>query len=119
MSESRKSTLDKLRSSLSSNKDDQFDALSVSLLNQSPWYAGIPLDTTAGIRPIPSQTDIDGVLSNRWESNHIQRLKLTEFKELYTKVRTDNLALTHEAAVELVKMIQREANTLSIKDIEL
>lgn len=119
MSEPKKPTLDKLRAGLSSKSDDPLDALSVSLLNQNPWFAGTPLDVTAGIKPIPSQTDIDGVLSNRWESNHIQRLKLTEFKELYTKVRTDNLALTHEAAVELVKMIQREANTLSIKDIEL
>ena len=116
MSEPKKSALDKLRAGLSSKSDDPLDALSVSLLNQNPWFSGHP---AASIRGAPLQTDIDGVLSNRWESNHIQRLKLTEFKELYTKVRTDNLALTHEAAVELVKMIQREANTLSIKDIEL
>lgn len=40
------------------------------------------------------------------------------FKKSYIKVRTDNIILDHNTAIELVKMINSEADTLTYKDIQ-
>lgn len=47
-----------------------------------------------------------------------QTLHLAAFKERYIKIRTDNIALTHEHAIELVKMIEREAELITYKDTQ-
>lgn len=40
------------------------------------------------------------------------------FKKSYIKIRTDNIILDHSTAIELVKMIHSEADTLTYKDIQ-
>ena len=113
MTEPKKTAKAVLSEALSPKRGDHIDALSSALLQQNPWFTG---HTTASIRDTPYLGDLSHSQSAKWESNHIQRLRLTEFKEMYTKVRTDNLALTHEAAIELVKMIQREADLITYAD---
>ena len=43
---------------------------------------------------------------------------LNKFKHHYVTIRTNNLALSHESAIELVKMIMREATTINYEDIQ-
>lgn len=113
MTEPKKTASTVLSEAISPKRDDHIDALSSVMLQQSPWFTG---HTTASIRDFSGPEMLANAQSNRWESNHLQKLRLTEFKEMYTKVRTDNLALTHEAAIELVKMIKREADLLTYAD---
>ena len=47
-----------------------------------------------------------------------EQLHLSAFKERYIKIRTDNIALTHEHAIELVKMIEREATLITYEDTQ-
>lgn len=60
-----------------------------------------------------SQVHIDKLNRANQESLH-----LAAFKERYIKIRTDNIALTHEHAIELVKMIEREAALITYKDTQ-
>lgn len=43
---------------------------------------------------------------------------LAVYKEMYIKIRCDNIALSHENAIELVKMIRDEAGMLSYEDFQ-
>lgn len=43
---------------------------------------------------------------------------LNKFKQHYITIRTNNLALSHESAIELVKMIMREAHSINYEDIQ-
>ena len=47
-----------------------------------------------------------------------QNRAVEEFKKSYIKIRTDNIILDHSTAIELVKMIHSEADTLTYKDIQ-
>lgn len=47
-----------------------------------------------------------------------EHLRVTAFRERYIKIRTDNIALTHEHAIELVKMIEREASLITYEDTQ-
>lgn len=39
-----------------------------------------------------------------------------QFKQSYIKIRTDNIVLDHQSAIELTKMIFKEAATLTYED---
>lgn len=52
----------------------------------------------------------------RHEEKRTARLDM--LKDLYRKIRADNIILDHQAAIELVKMIERDANTLNLGDFE-
>ena len=41
-----------------------------------------------------------------------------EFRKDYLKVRTDNILLDHQTAIELVKMIHADADTLTFEDTQ-
>lgn len=41
-----------------------------------------------------------------------------EFRKGYLKVRTDNILLDHQTAIELVKMIHADADTLTFEDTQ-
>lgn len=43
---------------------------------------------------------------------------LNKFKHHYITVRANNLALSHESAIELVKMIMHDADTINYEDIQ-
>ena len=47
-----------------------------------------------------------------------QNKAVEEFKKSYIKIRTDNIIFDHSTAIELVKMIHSEADTLTYKDIQ-
>ena len=55
-------------------------------------------------------------LLERRKVDQEQRSKLEKFKDLYRKIRADNIILDHQSAIELVKMIEAEANTLTLGD---
>lgn len=44
--------------------------------------------------------------------------RLNVLKDLYRKIRADNIILDHQATIELVKMIEHDANTLNLGDFE-
>lgn len=115
MTEPNKTYLDSISEAVSLKRDDPLDALNAALLKQSPWFNG---HNTAGMRDTPNLGDTGYASSGRWDSKQEQQLELIAFKKLYTKVRIDNLALTHEAAIELVKMIQREADQITYEDTQ-
>ena len=46
-----------------------------------------------------------------------QQGKLRAFRESYIKIRTNNIVLDHQSAIELTKLIYAEADTLTYKDI--
>ena len=56
---------------------------------------------------------------SRQEAQTKADIKLSSFKEVYIRVRTDNIALTHQAALEIVNMIYQDASTISSKDMLL
>lgn len=60
-----------------------------------------------------SQKHVDALNRANQQTQH-----LAAFKERYIKIRTDNIALTHEHAIELVKMIEREAKLITYEDTQ-
>lgn len=69
--------------------------------------------TTDVSGPAWSHTVIGSINKHKQEQLH-----LASFKERYIKIRTDNVALTHEHAIELVKMIEREALLITYEDTQ-
>lgn len=67
-------------------------------------------------------TDVSGPewshITSRINQHKQEQLHLSAFRERYIKIRTDNIALTHEHAIELVKMIEREANLITYEDTQ-
>lgn len=51
------------------------------------------------------------------EERRMLREKLVTFKEHYKIARLSNPVLTHEAAIQYVKLIEEEAQTLTIDDV--
>lgn len=47
------------------------------------------------------------------EGNHV-----AAFKETYIKLRTNNIVLDHQTAIELAKMIYSEADTITYEDTQ-
>ena len=56
-------------------------------------------------------------LAKDYEKHNRETQKVEEFKKSYIKIRTDNIVLDHQSAIELVKMIQQEADTITYDDI--
>ena len=56
---------------------------------------------------------------SRQEAQTKADIKLSSFKEVYIRVRADNIDLTHQAALEIVNMIYQDASTISSKDMLL
>ena len=50
------------------------------------------------------------------EREHL-RSKLRAFRESYIKIRTNNIVLDHQSAIELTKLIYAEAATLTYEDM--
>lgn len=48
----------------------------------------------------------------------IKNKVVKEFRKGYLKVRTDNILLDHQTAIELVKMIHADADTLTFEDTQ-
>ena len=46
-----------------------------------------------------------------------QQGKLRAFRDSYIKIRTNNIVLDHQSAIELTKLIYTEAATLTYKDM--
>lgn len=51
------------------------------------------------------------------EREHL-RSKLRAFRESYIKIRTNNIVLDHQSAIELTKLIYAEADSLTYIDME-
>ena len=45
-----------------------------------------------------------------------QKAHVSKFKETYIKLRSDNIVLDHNTAIELAKMIYAEADTITYED---
>lgn len=50
------------------------------------------------------------------EREHL-RSKLRAFRESYIKIRTNNIVLDHQSAIELTKLIYAEADSLTYEDM--
>ena len=55
---------------------------------------------------------------SRLEELRIKNEVVKEFRKGYLKVRTDNILLDHQTAIELVKMIHADADTLTFEDTQ-
>ena len=65
-----------------------------------------------------AQSYANHISSQRREYEREQlRGKLRAFRESYIKIRTDNIALDHQSAIELTKLIYAEADSLTYEDI--
>lgn len=82
------------------------------LLSPSMGEASYKLTTDVN-GPVWGHAVIGSINQHRQEQLH-----LSAFKERYIKIRTDNIALTHEHAIELVKMIEREASLITYEDTQ-
>lgn len=82
------------------------------LLSPSMSEASYKLTTDVN-GPVLSHAVIGSINQHSQEQRY-----LTSFKEKYIKIRTDNIALTHEHAIELVKMIEREAALITYEDTQ-
>lgn len=82
---------------------------------------GIPprigMDTSAAVDAMGAA--FRAAMVSRQEAQVKADIKLSSFKEVYIRVRTDNIALTHQAALEIVNMIYQDASTISSKDMLL
>lgn len=47
-----------------------------------------------------------------------QEEQVKEFRKAYVAIRTNNVVLDHQSAIELAKMIYEEAGTITYKDIK-
>ena len=43
--------------------------------------------------------------------------RITKFRETYVKLRTDNIVLDHQSAIELAKMIHSDADRITLDDL--
>lgn len=43
--------------------------------------------------------------------------RITKFRETYVKLRTDNIVLDHQSAIELAKMIHSDADLITVADL--
>lgn len=55
--------------------------------------------------------------ADRISRDNIRRIEVEAFKKTYIKIRSENIVLSHESAIELVKMIYKEAATITYEDI--
>lgn len=46
-----------------------------------------------------------------------QRDRVSKFRETYIKLRTDNIVLDHQTAIELAKMIYADADTITYDEL--
>lgn len=52
----------------------------------------------------------------RMKRDEADARRVAQFREHYLKVRTNNIVLDHQSAIELVRMIYQEADTLTVED---
>lgn len=56
-------------------------------------------------------------MADRISRDNIRRIEVEAFKKTYIKIRSENIVLSHENAIELVKMIYKEAAAITYEDI--
>lgn len=55
-------------------------------------------------------------MRNRMKQHEADTRRVAQFREHYLQVRTNNIVLDHQSAIELVRMIYKEADTLTVED---
>lgn len=74
------------------------------------------------LRVLKQDQDIRDSLHSQLDSRltelRIRNEVVKEFRKGYLKVRTDNILLDHQTAIELVKMIHADADTLTFEDTQ-
>ena len=63
------------------------------------------------------QEQHDRAMAERISRDNIRRKEVEAFKKTYIKIRSENIVLSHENAIELAKMIYKEADTITYEDI--
>ena len=88
------------------------------------------LQQSAITQAASAKLDSDGLWEHlthaRKESEYQERLvarqlrakAVEDFKKSYIKIRTDNIVLDHQTAIEVTKMIFQEADTLTYEDTQ-
>lgn len=87
----------------------------------------MPIFPTIQGNPIDHRTVrkdyIDAITLSRLQSSsesnerHRQRDRVSKFRETYIKLRTDNIVLDHQTAIELAKMIYADADTITYDEL--
>lgn len=89
--------------------------------NDMPFYPTISVNPI-GHRSV-SKDQIDAITLAQLQSSsesherRRQRDKVSKFRETYIKLRTDNIVLDHQTAIELAKMIYTEAATITYDEL--
>ena len=98
---------DDFKVTASLSKED-FDRLN------SDWIT--PLSTTV-IREV-EHSYLESMMRERLERKRKeQQGKLRAFRESYIKIRTNNIVLDHQSAIELTKLIYAKADSLTYEDM--
>lgn len=85
----------------------------VSKMHNHPWLPTIPEPLSAQeLAALRMQDEMHKAMTQKAS----KRAKVAEFRESYIKIRTDNIVLTHETAIVLVKQIMSDADTLTYED---
>ena len=73
--------------------------------------------STTAIREV-EHSYLENMMRERLErEREEQQGKLRAFRESYIKIRTNNIVLDHQSAIELTKLIYAEAATLTYEDM--
>ena len=73
--------------------------------------------STTAIREV-EHSYLENVMRERLERERKeQQGKLRAFRESYIKIRTNNVVLDHQSAIELTKLIYAEADSLTYEDM--
>lgn len=99
------------------NSDDYRVQPSISMEELRKMFSsGGPLKTSVSEQT--EQSYLNHIARQRHELEREQlRHKLKAFRESYIKIRTNNIVLDHQSAVELTKLIYAEADSLTYKDM--
>ena len=79
----------------------------------SDEMSAITADQLRQIQDCMAQSRIQPSVDWRARREHVSK-----FKETYVKLRADNIVLDHHTAIELAKMIYKEAETITWEDTQ-
>lgn len=100
------------------NSDDysvQPSSLTEELHKMHSTHGRLP--KTSGLAQA-AQSYLNHTTRHRHEQEREQlRSKLKAFRESYIKIRTNNIVLDHQSAIELTKLIYDEADSLTYEDM--
>lgn len=84
----------------------------------TPNYLGNKSSTDSLDATALTMAQLQADLYSKREKTIRENEHVAAFKETYIKLRTDNIVLDHQTAIELAKMIYSEADTITYEDTQ-